>query len=81
MGGQLPPAPAQHISPQSHLMPSAPCMYVPHHPLQGLGLACLGKRGIQGKLLRRVMAPGTPMANQLGKGVEGSMAEAMAAAR
>jgi hypothetical protein len=49
--------------------------------LQGVGLACLGKRGIQGKLLRRVMAPGTPMANQLGKGAEGSMAEAMAAAR
>jgi hypothetical protein len=46
-----------------------------------VGLACLGKRGIQGKLLRRVMAPGTPMANQLGKGAEGSIAEAMAATR
>ncbi|EFJ52490.1 hypothetical protein VOLCADRAFT_102987 [Volvox carteri f. nagariensis] len=26
--------------------------------LQGIGLACLGKRGIQGKLVRRVQAPG-----------------------
>lgn len=48
---------------------------------QGLGLMCLGKRGIQGKLLRRVMAPGTPLANQLGKGAEGSVAEALAAHR
>ena len=31
--------------------------------LQGVGLACQGKRGIQGKLIRRVMAPGAPMQN------------------
>lgn len=33
--------------------------------LQGAGLLCLGKRGIQGKLVRRVRAPGVAVADIL----------------
>jgi hypothetical protein len=44
--------------------------------LQGLGLMCLGKRGIQGKLLRRVQAPGVPLHNTLGAEASGAAAAA-----
>ncbi|GLI64033.1 hypothetical protein VaNZ11_007171 [Volvox africanus] len=38
--------------------PAAGAVEATSKVLQGVGLACLGKRGIQGKLVRRVQAPG-----------------------
>ncbi|GIL45737.1 hypothetical protein Vafri_2896 [Volvox africanus] len=38
--------------------PAAGAVEAASKVLQGVGLACLGKRGIQGKLIRRVQAPG-----------------------
>ncbi|GIL71927.1 hypothetical protein Vretifemale_2372 [Volvox reticuliferus] len=38
--------------------PAAGAIEATSKVLQGVGLACLGKRGIQGKLVRRVQAPG-----------------------
>lgn len=58
------------------LRPAAGIVEVNSKFLQGIGLLCLGKKGIQGKMLRRVCAPGTPMQNSIG-GTGVDMAAAM----
>jgi hypothetical protein len=63
------------------LRPAAGSVEAASKLLQGLGLMCLGKRGIQGKLLRRVMAPGTPMQNTLRAHGQDGGAERAAAMR
>lgn len=40
------------------MRPAAGCIEATSKFMQGIGLLCLGKRGIQGKLVRRVQAPG-----------------------